>query len=95
MPMIWREPIDDANDFYFCMLPPIAKRLSKKKKYPNIPSTLRPLFYNEDTPVPEASGLYETESDELEENETSEPEPSTSYEQDYCPTCVYEPYRQT
>lgn len=73
--MIWIEPIDHATDFYFCMLPPIAKRLSKKKKYPNILLTLRLPFYNEDIPVPEASESYETESNELEENETSEPEP--------------------
>ena len=32
VPMIWREPTDHTSNCYFCMVPPVSKRISKKKK---------------------------------------------------------------
>lgn len=95
MPIIGRETTSHATACYFCVVSPVAKRLSKKKKltvqYPNITSVLRPVHHNEDIPVPEALESNEIESDDEEEdNESSGPEPSTSYDHDYCPISVCE-----
>ncbi|XP_068235627.1 uncharacterized protein [Palaemon carinicauda] len=57
VPMTWREPTDHTINCYFCMVPPIQKGLSKKKKesieYPNIPSAIRPIPHGEGLPVPD------------------------------------------
>ncbi|CAK8676998.1 unnamed protein product [Clavelina lepadiformis] len=58
VPMVWREPTDHISDCYFCMIPPVCKGLSRKKKqsiqYTNIPSAIRPVPHGELLPVPEA-----------------------------------------
>ena len=58
VPMIWREPTDHVSNCYFCMVPPIDKGLTKKKKlfvqYPNIPSAIRPVPHGEGLPIPKA-----------------------------------------
>lgn len=80
--IIWREPTDHVTDCYFCMIPPIAKGLLNKKiwtvQYLNIPSALHPVLHNKDIPVPELQESYEIESVYGEDNEVSEPGPSTS-----------------
>lgn len=52
VPMIWREPTDHTSNCYFCMVPPVGKGVSKKKKwtvlYPNIPSAIRPVPHEKD-----------------------------------------------
>lgn len=61
--MIWREKTDHGTDCYFCLVPPIVNRLSKKEKwtvqYPNIQSVLCPFPHNEDIQVPEATGIVQ------------------------------------
>ena len=42
IPVVWREPSNHSSDCYFCLTPPVASGMSRKKKqridYPNIPS---------------------------------------------------------
>lgn len=45
--------------------------------------------------VPESTESYEIASDDAEDNETSEPEPSTPYDQDYFPTSDSKPHFTT
>ena len=51
IPMVWREPTDHNSNCYFCMIPQVAKRMSRKKKwtveYPNILSALCPVPHEE------------------------------------------------
>ena len=68
VPMTWREPTDHTNTCYFCMVPPVQKGLSMKKKqsieYPDIPSAIRPVPHGEGLPVPDAPTSVSVESDE-------------------------------
>jgi len=97
VPMIWREPTDHISNCYFCMVPPVGKGVSKKKKwtvhYPNIPSAIRPVPHGEGLPVPDAPESFSLESDEEEEeNETSSPEPSMSHDPYFLPSSSSEPH---
>jgi len=55
--MAWSELSNHSSDFYFCLTPPVASGMNRKKKqrigYPNIPSAIRPVPHGEDLPVPE------------------------------------------
>ena len=71
-----------AADCYFCMVPTVSGRITKKKKwrtvYPNIPSALRP---GEGISVPEPPKEYTIDSDVDESESTSgSPEPPASNE---------------
>ncbi len=72
LPMTWRELTDFSNNCYFCMMPPVRKRLSKKKKrsvqYLNILSAIRIVPHGEGLPVHDAPESFSLESDE-EDNE--------------------------
>ena len=97
VPMIWREPTDHTSNCYFCMVPPVGKGVSKKKKwtvhYPNIPSAIRPVPHGEGLPVPDAPESFSLESDEEEEeDETSGPEPSMSQDPHFLPSSSSEPH---
>ncbi|KAM4043751.1 uncharacterized protein ACNLHF_014021 [Anomaloglossus baeobatrachus] len=71
VPMIWREPTDHSTNCYFCMVPPIRKGVSRKKKwtlqYPNIPSATRPVPHTVELPVPKAPETFSDGSSEEEE----------------------------
>ncbi len=76
VPFTWREPTDHTSNFYFCMMPPVGKGLSKKKKqfvqYPNIPSAICPVPHREGLPVPDAPESFSLESDEEDDEEENE-----------------------
>lgn len=48
-PMMWWEPTDHTNNCYLCMVPPLQKNLSSKKKdsneYPNIWFAIYPVLH--------------------------------------------------
>jgi len=52
IPVVWREPSSHSSDCYFCLMPPVASGMGRKKKqridYPNIPSAIRPVPHGED-----------------------------------------------
>jgi hypothetical protein len=78
VPMVWREPSNHSSDAYFCLTPPVASGVNRKKKqridYPNIPSAIRPLPHGEDIPVPEPPKYYILNS-EMEEEDTEKTGP--------------------
>ncbi|XP_029451745.1 zinc finger protein 544-like isoform X3 [Rhinatrema bivittatum] len=95
LPMIWREPTDHIANCYFCMVPPVGKGLSKKKKwtvqYPNIPSAKRPIPHGKGLPIPDVPELFSLASAK-EEDETCGPEQSMSHDPDFLPSSSSEPH---
>ena len=84
IPMILRESTDHSSNCYFCMVLPVAKGLSRKKKwtkhYPNIPSALRPVPHGEDLPAPDPPESFslDPDDDQDDDQEISHPEPEAS-----------------
>ena len=78
VPMVWREPSNHINDCYFCLTPPVASGMNRKKKqridYPNIPSAIRPVPHGEDLPVPKPPKEHNLNS-EMEEEDTEKTGP--------------------
>ena len=76
VPMIWREPTDHTSNCYSCMVLPVSKGISKKKKwileYPNIPSALRPVPHDEELPIPEPPDVLLFEPDDEEDDRASD-----------------------
>ena len=88
LPMIWREPTDHLTDCCFCIVPPLRRGITKKKKktvsYPNISSAIRPVPHTEDLPVPVPPQHYILDlDDELTENWEKIPQPLTSTDVDF------------
>ena len=87
--MVWREPTDHSSNFYFRMIPPVAKVSSRKKKwtvdYRNIPSALRPIAHGEELPIPVPPESYTLDSndDHDDDQDSAGPEPSTSADPDF------------
>ena len=55
IPRIWREPINHANDYYFCMVYPHKRRTGKNAPaivYPRIPFLIAPVPHSNQLPVP-------------------------------------------
>ena len=76
--MVWREPSNHSSDCYFCLTPPVASGLNRKKKqridYPNISSAIRPVPCREDMSVPEPPKEYKLNSEmEVEDTEKTGP----------------------
>ena len=82
IPMVWREPTDHSSNCYFCMIPPVAKEMSRKKKwtvlYPNIPSALRPAPHGEELPIPVPPESYTLDSDDDHDDEQDSAGPGPS-----------------
>jgi hypothetical protein len=81
--MIWRELTNHLTDCYFCMVPPIHKGITKKKKwtveYPNLPSAICPMSQCVGLPISEPPDSSSLDCDEEEENTPEEtPQSSTS-----------------
>ena len=89
IPVVWREPTDHSSNCYFCMIPQVAKEISRKKKwameYPNIPSTLCPIPLGEDLPITVTPESYTLDSDDDydDDQDSAGPEPSLSAEPDF------------
>jgi len=68
IPMVWREPKNHGDDFYFCSCNVQGYNSSNRKNiaYPDLPSARRPVAHNKDlsVPVPPASHelLYSSSS---------------------------------
>jgi hypothetical protein len=73
IPMVCMEPSNNSSDCYFCLTPPVASGMNRKKQqridYPNIPSAIRSVPHGEDLPMPEPSKDYNLNS-EMEEEDT-------------------------
>ncbi|XP_073533089.1 uncharacterized protein [Phyllobates terribilis] len=95
VPMIWREPTNHTTNCYFCMVPPIRKGVSRKKKwtlqYPNLPSAIRPVPHTEKLPVPKAPETFSVESSEEEEGAWCH-EASSSHDPDFLSATSTEPH---
>jgi len=77
VPMGWREPSNHSSDHYFCLTPPVASRMNRKKQridYPNIPPARRPVPRGEDLSVLEPPKKYNLNS-EMEEEDTDKTGP--------------------
>ena len=74
------------------MIPPVAKRMSRKKKwtveYSNIPSALRPVPDGEELPIPVPPESYTLDSDDDhdDDQDSAGPEPSKSVDPDFDPS---------
>ena len=92
IPVVWREPADHSSNCYFCMIPPVSKGMSRKKKwtveYPNIPSALHPVPHGEELPIPVPPESYTLDSDDDhdDDQDSAGPEPSTSADPDFEPS---------
>ena len=90
VPMVWRAPTDNSSNCYFCMIPPVAKRMSRKKKwtvkYPNIPSALHPVPHGEELSIPVPPESYTLDSDHDDGQDSAGPEPSKSANPDFEPS---------
>ena len=72
VPMVWRKPSNHSSDCYFCLTPPVASGMNRKKHriyYLNIPSAIRSAPHGGDLPVPEPPKEYHLNS-EMEEGDT-------------------------
>jgi len=78
VPMVWRGPSNQSSDCYFCLTPPVASGMNRKRKqsidYPNITSAIRPVPHGKDLPVPEPPKEYNLNS-EMEEEDTEKTGP--------------------
>ena len=88
VPMIWREPTDHVNDFYFFLTPSMKKGFNRKKKsligYPEIPSAIRPVPHSDQLPIPEPCEVDLLCSDDAESSkESSISELCTSRNQEF------------
>jgi len=67
VPVVWREPSKNSSDCYFCLTPPVASGMNRKKKqridYPNIHTVIRTVPHGEDLPVPELPKEYNLNSE--------------------------------
>ena len=54
IPLVWREPTDLSSDCYFCFtnITVITSKNKHTVKYPDLPSTVRPVTHIEELPVP-------------------------------------------
>lgn len=54
VPMVRREPSDRISDYYFCITKIVgySKKQNGKVEHPNFSSTLRPIPYSQELPVP-------------------------------------------
>jgi len=89
---VWRVPSNRSTDCYFCILPPIQKGMSMKKKltlvYPIIPSTIWSLSHGDGLLVPETLdnfAMYSDDEDSVSSN-SEEQQPSVSRDPDYLPS---------
>ena len=89
IPVVWREPTDHSSNCYFCMIPPVAKGISRKKKwtveYPYIPSALCLVPHGEELPIPVPLKSYTLDSDDHhdDDQDSADPELSTSADPDF------------
>ena len=83
IPLVWQEPTDHSSNCYFCMIPPVGKGMSRKKKwtleYPNIPSVLCPVPHGEEVPIPVPPEFNPLDSDDHhdDDQDSAGSEPST------------------
>jgi len=67
VPMVWREPSNHSSDYYFCLTPPVASDMNRRKKrridYPYIPSAIRSVPHWEDLPMPDPPKEYNLNSE--------------------------------
>jgi hypothetical protein len=86
VPFLWREPSNNASDYYSCKVPPVSGGITKKKKwtvvYPNIPSALLPVPHGEGISVLEPPKEFTIDSDDEDEGKSTSgfPEPTASTE---------------
>jgi hypothetical protein len=54
IPIIWREPMDHASDWYFCLssITGVTAKSKHTVQYPNVPSATRPVSHGAELPVP-------------------------------------------
>jgi hypothetical protein len=79
VPMVWRESSNHSSNCYFCLTPPVASGMNRKKKqgidYANIPSAIGPVPHGEDLSIPEPPKEYnfnlEIEEKDMEKTGTS------------------------
>jgi len=84
IPVVWREPSSHGSDCYFCLTPPVASGMNRKKEqiidYPNISSAIRPVPHGEDLPMSEPPKDYtlnsEMEEEDMEKTGPHEEEPT-------------------
>jgi hypothetical protein len=78
VPMAWRELSNHSSDCYFCLTPPVASGMNRKKKqridYPNISSAIRTVPHGKDLLVLEPPKEYNLNS-EMKEEDTEKTEP--------------------
>jgi hypothetical protein len=77
--MVWSEPKDYSSDCYFCVTNKagITSKSKHTVKYPNVPSAMRPVPYNEALPIPKppANVIVDNEDSTTDEASCSSSEP--------------------
>ena len=99
-PMVWREPSNHSSDCYFCLTPPVASGMNRKKKqridYPNMPSAIRLVPHGEDLSVPEPPKEYNMNSVmEEEDTEKTGPHKEKSTDPDFQVPAPESPHKLT
>ena len=78
VPFLCREPLNRNSDCYFCLTPPVASGMNRKKQqkidYPNIPFAIRSVPHGEGLPMPEPPKEYNLNW-EMEEEDTEKTGP--------------------
>jgi hypothetical protein len=74
VPMVWREPRNNLDDCYFCIINVIGFFVQSKHKteYPDIPSASRPVRHDVSMPVPEPPEEYTLDSEPESEEDLPE-----------------------
>ena len=72
IPRIWREPITHHDDCYFCMVDISTYKKTKDRKtivYPSIPSSIAPVNYIPELPIPQPPIAHAMSSTSLEDDD--------------------------
>ena len=79
VPVALREPIDHNSNCYFCLIPSVSKRISRKKKwaveYTNIPSALCPVLHGKELWIPVTPESYTLDSNNHHDDDQDSPDP--------------------
>ncbi|GFR27636.1 uncharacterized protein TNCT_219931 [Trichonephila clavata] len=94
VPMVWCEPTNHVDNFYFCLAPSMNMGWSRKKKdhlqYPCVPSAIQLVPHSAEISILGPPKKFEIVKDYVEEEEFIRP--GTSHEQDFKAKDLNEPH---
>ena len=72
--MVWREPQNHLSDCYFCAVKTtgLTYKTRSSVDYSSLPSTIQPVPYSDELPIPTFHGFQLSESESISSSEDSE-----------------------